>query len=205
VIRVVLFDYGGVLTEGGTSGGLVRLVMNTMQVPYQEAVRARPLLRQLIEGVITTAQFLDALAAAYPNSPKPTRATLLKNAEVLTPSQPVYELAAELRQYGIRTAILSNMFALSAAELRKRGLYDGFDPVILSCEERTAKPDMAIYEQALRKLGVPGDEVLFVDDQERFLVPADIAGMRTLRAESPGQIVADVRSQIFSQDGVRLP
>lgn len=205
MISVVVFDYGGVLTPGGGAGSMRRLVADTMGVSLKEAQRAAPLLGQLLLGTITTAQFLQALAMLYPRSPRPTRAALLKNAAIFQPSLPVYQLAAELRTAGIRTAILSNMFELSASRLRKKGFYDGFDPIILSYQEHLAKPDITIYELALTRLGVPADQVLFIDDQERFLVPAQVAGMRVLRAESPEQIVADTRSIIFDQDGLRLP
>jgi putative hydrolase of the HAD superfamily len=205
MIRAVLFDFGGVLTEGGTKGSLARLVANTMGVTRQDALRAGPLVQQLVAGAMSTEEFLQALTQLYPDSPKPSRAKLLKNAEIFTPSPQVYKLAQVLREHGIRTAILSNMFVLSADELRKQGLYDGFDPVILSCTEHVAKPDQAIYQRTIDALQLAPEEILFIDDQERFLQPARDMGMHVLCAESPDQIVTGVYRMVFDINGFSLP
>ena len=204
MIKAVLFDYGGVLTEGGTAGSIVRLVSKTMGIPAGDVRPMGPLLLQLLVGQVTTAQFLKRLQKAYPEAQKPTRANLLSNADIFVPSVPVYALAAALRKKGIKTAILSNMFELSATSLRKKGLYDGFDPVVLSCEEHLAKPDPSFYERAVHKLGVAPDEIIFIDDQERFRTPAELIGMHFILAESPEQIVVDVETLLFEYDGIRL-
>ncbi|HSW99317.1 MAG TPA: HAD family phosphatase [Candidatus Saccharimonadales bacterium] len=204
MVKAVLFDYAGVLTEGGTQGSVTRLVAAALGIPASKVRPMGGLLTQLFMGTVTTGQFLKQLQAAYPLAQKPTRAKLLQNADIFVPSAPVYALAAALRKKGIKTGILSNMFELSATSLRKRGLYDGFDPVVLSCEERLAKPDPEFYERAVQKLGVAGNEIIFVDDQERFRAPAELLGMHFILAESPLQIVADVESLIFEYDGIRL-
>lgn len=201
MIQAVLFDYGGVLTRGGTSGGMTRLVASVMQISFQEAVRARPLLSELLLGTITTGGFLEQLSALYPHAPRPNAARLLDCAEIFTPSPEVYRLAERLRRSGLRTAILSNMFGLSAEKLRKEGFYQGFDPVILSYEEHLAKPDARLYERALTRLQLPAAAVLFIDDQERFLAPARTLGMPTVLAENPGQIVTDTIAAIAEHNG----
>jgi epoxide hydrolase-like predicted phosphatase len=204
MIRAVLFDYGGVLTEGGTKGSITRLVSKTLGIPGQQVRLMGSLLQQLLLGQVTTAQFLRQLSLAYPAAQKPSRAKLLRYAEIFTPSKPVYELAELLRAKGIKTGILSNMFELSATSLRKKGLYDGFNPVVLSCEEHLAKPDPLFYECAVQALGVLPSEIIFVDDQERFRAPAELLGMHFILAENPQQIVADVETLIFEYDGIRL-
>jgi epoxide hydrolase-like predicted phosphatase len=163
-----------------------------------------PLLLQLLVGKITTNQFLKELRKAYPDAAKPTRAKLLDNAEIFEPCTEVYALAAALRKKGIKTGILSNMFELSASTLRKKGLYDGFNPVVLSHEEHLAKPDPMFYERAVQLLGVAPEEIIFIDDQERFRTPAELLGMHFVLAENPEQIVADVETLLFEYDGIRL-
>jgi epoxide hydrolase-like predicted phosphatase len=204
MIKAVLFDYGGVLTEGGTHGSIQRLVAKALDIPLSKLRPMDRLLEQLLTGRITTAQFLHELQITYPDAQKPTRAKLLSNADIFVPSAPVYALAAALRKKGIKTAILSNMFELSATSLRKKGFYDGFDPVVLSYEEHLAKPDPLFYERAVQKLGLAGDEIIFIDDQGRFREPAEFLGMHFILAENPEQIVADVETLLFEYDGIRL-
>jgi putative hydrolase of the HAD superfamily len=52
-----------------------------------------------------------------------------------------------------------------------------FDPVLLSCELGLCKPDPAIYRCLLDRLGLPGAQVLFVDDREDNLAAAAALGI----------------------------
>jgi len=204
MIKAVLFDYGGVLTQGGTHGSIQRLVAKALGIPLSKLRPMDRLLLQLLTGRVSTTEFLKELEITYPKAKKPTRASLLSNADIFVPSLPVYVLAEKLRKKGIKTGILSNMFELSATSLRKKGLYAGFDPVVLSYEEHLAKPDPLFYERAVQKLGVAGNEVIFIDDQDRFREPAELLGMHFILAENPEQIVAEVETLLFEYDGIRL-
>ena len=60
------------------------------------------------------------------------------------------------------------------------GLEDEFDTVLLSFEVGAAKPDPAIYKEALARLGDPdAARTVFVDDQARYCDGAAAVGMRT--------------------------
>lgn len=89
---------------------------------------------------------------------------------------PMVDWAAALQKARIKTAILSNMGDINLAYMRKN--FDwlaGFTHLTWSCELNTAKPDPAIYQHTLDKLGVAAKEAIFVDD-----VPANIAAARAL-------------------------
>ena len=47
---------------------------------------------------------------------------------------------------------------------RQFGIRHLFDPLIISAQEGCMKPDPEIYHTAIEKLGVPAEEILFVDD-----------------------------------------
>ena len=53
-----------------------------------------------------------------------------------------------------------------------------FDDVILSSEVGLRKPDLAIYQLALRNLSVPVDEAWFVDDLPENVRAANGVGIR---------------------------
>ncbi|HEY5668089.1 MAG TPA: HAD-IA family hydrolase, partial [Candidatus Saccharimonadales bacterium] len=114
------------------------------------------------------------------------------------------DLAKEMRRHQIKTAIFSNIFSMNAKELRRRGMYDGFDPVILSCEVHYAKPDHEFYEYAMEQLGVPPEDILLIDDQEKCLSKARELGMKVVVATSPEQIIADTKAVIFAENGIHL-
>jgi putative hydrolase of the HAD superfamily len=84
--------------------------------------------------------------------------------------------AAALQKAGIKTAILSNMGEVNLAYMRKNfDWLSGFTYLTWSCELNTAKPDPAIYQHTLEKLGVAANEAMFIDD-----IPANIAAARAL-------------------------
>ncbi|HTA16753.1 MAG TPA: HAD-IA family hydrolase, partial [bacterium] len=50
--------------------------------------------------------------------------------------------------------------------------------ITASCEVGAAKPEPAIYAAALSSLGVPGAEVLYLDDVEDYVRAAQAFGIR---------------------------
>src|SRR5579864_7472174 len=73
--------------------------------------------------------------------------------------------ADELRGQGLRTAILSNLPHSLGDHLRACSLLKHFDYVTFSCELGAIKPQAAIYEDAIRGLGIPPGQALFLDDK----------------------------------------
>jgi putative hydrolase of the HAD superfamily len=89
---------------------------------------------------------------------------------------PMLAWAAALQAAGIKTAILSNMGEVNLAYMRRNfDWLSGFTHLTWSCELRTAKPDPAIYQHTLDRLGVQPAEAIFIDD-----IPANIAAARAL-------------------------
>ena len=93
----------------------------------------------------------------------------------------LWEMAAQFRRGGGRTAILSNGVPGVFAGVRKdRRLADYFDVVIVSCEVGCTKPDRRIYEVCLARLGSRAESTLFVDDRVENLEGAARLGIQTL-------------------------
>jgi len=92
-----------------------------------------------------------------------------------------------------RLAILSNSDPLNSPNYYKKGLYQYFDPIILSHELGILKPDKKIYEITIKKLKVKSNECIFIDDQEDNLKPAKDMGMTTILFKSPLQLKQDLK------------
>lgn len=103
-------------------------------------------------------------------------------------NQPVVSMARKLRQAGYLTPIISNTEPGHVKINMARELYDGFEPLILSCEVGCRKPDAKIYKIALKKIGVDPDKCIFVDDNEEFLAPARKMGMETIHFQNARQL-----------------
>jgi epoxide hydrolase-like predicted phosphatase len=202
MIKSVLFDFGGVLTEGGKNGFKGETLAELYGVDPSD-MDIGDLHYMMRRGLGTEESFFEELNKRYHGNL--TKEEFLEHTHALTtPAKEVYELAETLRAHGIKTGILSNVFAMSAEQLRREGKYDGFDPVILSCEEGCAKPDEKFYETAIARVGVKPEEILFIDDQSKCIPPAQKLGMRTIVAVSPEQIVADTKTLIRKLNGIDL-
>jgi HAD superfamily hydrolase (TIGR01509 family) len=90
-----------------------------------------------------------------------------------------------LRDSGTRVAIVSNCDHATRPLLDKLGLERDVDATVLSFEVGSLKPDAAIFEHALARLGARAEQAVFVDDQARFLDGARSLGIRTLRIARP--------------------
>jgi HAD superfamily hydrolase (TIGR01509 family) len=86
-----------------------------------------------------------------------------------------------LRNSGTRVAIVSNCDHTTKPLLDKLELEREVNATVLSFEVDSLKPEAAIFEHALARIGVNAEEAVFVDDQDRFLDGARALGIRTLR------------------------
>jgi epoxide hydrolase-like predicted phosphatase len=69
--------------------------------------------------------------------------------------------------------------------LNKFGLPDLFDVIVTSASAGAAKPDPAIYELALQRLGVRPEEAVFTDDLPLFTEAAAKLGMHAFTFTTP--------------------
>lgn len=90
----------------------------------------------------------------------------------------VLKLAEQLRERYI-VGVLSNAIKDHVLLLQKLKVYQGFDPVVVSCQAGMRKPDKAIYKLAAKKAGVWVRQCFFIDDLEENIEAAKAAGMKT--------------------------
>lgn len=104
-------------------------------------------------------------------------------------------LVERLKQDGRAVGLISNTIPNTAEDIRRHGGYAIFDFVTLSYEVGLGKPNSAIYQLAMDRLpGIVPEEVVFVDDQERCLVPARKLGMHTVQSQNTAQVIRDVEA-----------
>jgi len=103
-----------------------------------------------------------------------------------------------VRLSGTRTALLSNMPGDMIVQLRTAFSWISyFDCTVFSYEERFAKPEAAIYERCLEKLGTAAGQTLFVDDRDLNVRAARNLGIQAIRFESVLQLRAQLEELRF--------
>lgn len=94
-----------------------------------------------------------------------------------------------LRTVGIKLGLISNLPRELGEHLRAHThLFQMFDHVTLSYEQRTVKPDASIYHECVQGLGVAAAEALFLDDKQPNVAGAQAAGLQSLVFETPEQL-----------------
>jgi putative hydrolase of the HAD superfamily len=137
-------------------------------------------------GRVSLAEFVEHMGLILgPELPKGHKARGLTASDFdpFAEAEPIpimIELAEEIRDSGIRTAILTN----NVKEWRKwrdRIPIEHFDPVIDSCEVGVRKPDPAIYSLICNRMGVAPSGCLFLDDYPGNVEAALAAGLDALQ------------------------
>ncbi|MEX1993212.1 MAG: HAD-IA family hydrolase [Steroidobacteraceae bacterium] len=182
-ISAVLFDADGVIqrTSSTWRANLLRLC--------NDPARANQLLTELFAAerfcFDGTQDFRLTLAEALARW---GRADALDEALAvwteIEPDPHILEVVAELRRNEIRVALASNQQAIRAKFMSEElGYAAQFDHLFYSCLLGHAKPSTEYFEQALRRLALPGGSVLFLDDREVNVAAARSVGLHAELAQ----------------------
>jgi putative hydrolase of the HAD superfamily len=229
-IRAVLFDLGYTLWDVDYSGETQayktfreRLAKETGKpIPPAEKLRAavsavflrevEAWLKGKLEEEKTGEIYRQALESLGINVPA---AVLARLAEDVLSRSIIYGVDPEtagvlraLKERGLAVGAVSNTYQSSRSleqSLTKHGLMRYIDALVVSSEVGWQKPHPAIFQEALRRLGVEAQETVFVGDS----VWADIKGAQALgmkavltqqyRQEGPGDSKPDLVIQRLAE------
>lgn len=185
MIRAVIFDCYGVLTEDGWTPFKRKYITGNDELEMQIRLLGRDtdtgkrsdadMMQEIARLVgVDTKMVYQALVAQVPNE------KLV--AWIQKELKPMYKIGM-LSNAG--HDVVNGLFA-DTPEL--------FDAVVLSYQEGVAKPDGRIFELAAQRLGVSPGECLFIDDQARFCAAAEAVGMQAVVFENDEQCIRDVQA-----------
>jgi putative hydrolase of the HAD superfamily len=184
-IRGVLFDYGLVLTgpADGAARAAMQRVLDVDDTRVQEAYwRYRDAYDR---GVLSGVAYWHRVAGDVGRTLDGDSLAALIAADTALWTQPNEAMigwAARLQRAGIKTGILSNIGDEMEAGVRARfGWLDGFAHQTFSHRLGMAKPDAAIYRQAVEGMELPAEEILFVDDRMENIEAARVVGMMAVQ------------------------
>ncbi|HSD83197.1 MAG TPA: HAD family phosphatase, partial [Anaerolineae bacterium] len=96
---------------------------------------------------------------------------------------------------GVKTGLISNAWDGLREILHTRvPVIDAFDVIVISAEEKIAKPDPRLYLLTLERLGVQADEAIFLDDVSENVFAAQTLGLIGIHFHSSEQAQRDVRA-----------
>jgi putative hydrolase of the HAD superfamily len=202
-VRAVISDFGGVLTSPlfesfaawQRQSGLSFERLGQAMVDAAERSGIHPLY-ELEKGTLTEAEFLRMLEAELGPG-----ASLSGMRDVyfehLHPNPPMIELMRDLRGRGLRMALLTNNVREWEPQWRAKlpEIDEIFEVVVDSAFVGMRKPDRAIYELTLERLGdIAANECLFVDDVDVNCETARSLGMQAVHYLDPDQAIAEIQT-----------
>ncbi|WP_116046189.1 HAD family hydrolase [Amycolatopsis palatopharyngis] len=95
--------------------------------------------------------------------------------------QPALELLETLSETGARMALLSNAPVSFARFAERQDWTRHFRELVFSGDLRLAKPDRAIFDVLMTRIGARPQDCLFVDDRQSNIDGARAAGLRAER------------------------
>lgn len=215
-IRAAVFDYGGVLIDGGprevvafgARAGLDEEVWKPLRRRFfgndgiwaalergeVEFSRFTAALRQAVEeagGSVTEEQAAAFMGAADPMGQKarlrPAMLGAVRRLRSLVPTALVTNNVKEWRQ-GWRSVLEPELL---------------FDVVVDSSEVGARKPEARIYEITREKLGVAHEEIFFLDDIGQNLKAARALGWQTVLFTETDEMVALLEALIVAKSRAR--
>ena len=207
MIEAVISDFGGVLTtpliqsfmafqdQTGISGETLGHAMQRIALSDGE----HPLF-ELERGHVSEADFLDRMADEL-EPELGHRPEMHRFGEIyfaaLQPNQPMIDLMRELRDGGLRMALLTNN--VREWEPRWRSMLpvdEIFELVVDSAFVGCRKPEREIYELTLERLGMPAPACLFVDDVDANVAGAQAVGLNAVHFRENEQAIPEIRAAL---------
>ena len=106
-------------------------------------------------------------------------------------------LALKLKQKGYPIYLLSNFPGDQFEKYRLQNSFlNEFDDRIISGDVGLAKPDIKIYQLAIKKFNLNPEESLFIDDKIENTKGAEQAGIKTIQLQNPEDLDKEIRKFI---------
>lgn len=196
MIKCVIFDLGGVVIEWKNDIAY-RYIAERFGLDFEEVKeKVKSLADPLQKGEINEKEFWIRFFDSY-GKPLPDDWEDLwqkKFREKSKLNEGVMEIVGALKSDGYKVAMITNSIPSHYAWVEKMKWYDPFDIVIISCKDGAAKPELAIFELALKKLGLKGHECIFIDNKEEYARGAERAGLRAILFKNAEQMKKVLKS-----------
>jgi epoxide hydrolase-like predicted phosphatase len=181
-IRAIIWDFEGVILLN-PYGNPVMNIAHRLDIPVERLYKAfdAEFMDRVDKGEFTQEaswnHLLDALC--LPRSDiKHLNDVFYK--DFFVDQEMVTDIQGYRKQF--KTALLSNYSDALRPMLANRWRMDGaFDEIIISCEVHLTKPNAAIYQHALQRLGTAPQETIFFDDREVNITGAQALGIHAFQ------------------------
>ena len=193
MIRGVIFDFGNVISsfDVGIFLGKLRDWSGVETGTLRERIYGSGLHSRYERGDISSERFyreISRLTGARVSAEEFAEGFT----DIFTPLEATHGLIRALKgKY--RLGLLSNTNEWHfLRHIRKTPVFPLFDSVTLSFEVGALKPEPEIYLDALRKLSLPPEECVFIDDIRKYAEGAAVVGIRGIQYTGPAELLREL-------------
>ncbi len=181
MIRVVIFDFGGVLAEEGFREGLMAIAVKNNLDPDEFFRKCEEIIYETgyVKGLVEEHHYWDTVRqkTGLKGNDKELRNEIL-NRFILRPK--MFECVKKLREEGFMVCILSDQTNWLDEINERTPFYQYFDFIFNSYKIRISKRDSNAFSNICSKIGVINHEALFIDDNIRNIKAAESEGLKTI-------------------------
>lgn len=179
MIKAVVFDWFGVITPLGMTN-TVSVLSKSLNIDEKAVSAAFTTASKALKiGHVDEKSFWLNFEKLLGVPVNPEQRSIWAVAEECKPAESMLGLVEEIKSLGLKVIVLSNTFPFTYQLIKDYGWYDTFDDVLASSEIGICKPDITAYKLCIDRSKIEPTEILFIDDQEKNLVPAASLGMKT--------------------------
>jgi len=192
-IDAIVFDLGNTLLAFDESLAVKRVAARTGKTPQQiyEYARSTPYVTELALGKITKLRFFYTVARDLEFEGTYEEFALIWS-DIFTPIEPMMTLAQSLK-HRLPRLLLSNTNGIHMDYVFQHYPFlQEFDAHILSHEVGLLKPDLAIFQYAVKTYGLTPDRTVFLDDIAANAEAARHAGMKAIHFQNFDQARAEL-------------
>jgi HAD superfamily hydrolase (TIGR01509 family) len=188
--KAVVFDFGGVMTGEPRREAVVQFLRSTFDLSEAEFEKINLEKKEAVKAGKSDEefwlQFAEQKRITLPSDWPQAFKAVMKEAIGINPD--MYVLVAELKAKQIPVALLSNIDTRLAKLVREFGLYEPFEPCLLSCEIGVEKPNIKAYEILLLQMHAPAGDIIFVDDRQENIDAANQVGLDAILFQSAAHL-----------------
>jgi len=194
-LRAVLFDYGGVIAEEGFYNGLInqaeKQALDARSMPQEGLNAAYD--SGFVTGRGSEADFWQLMRKRTGLEGDDSFLTeRILDGFQLRPA--MIRLVKKLRKKGFITGILSDQTKWLNQLDKLDHFFQEFDHIFISYELGKGKRDPAIFSDVVKNLGLKPEQILFIDDNERYVQTARKMGLSAIQYSEYDQLLTEITS-----------
>lgn len=180
-ISTIVFDLGGVLIDWNQKHLYRKIFKTDEEIDWFIANICTPAWNHLLDAGKPFEEGVKELVAQHPKYESEINAYWKRWTEMLGgPMEPTVEILDDLATRDLRLLALTNWSAETFPHVSHYPFFNHFEGVLVSGEEKLAKPDPAIFHLLAERYDLNPEECLFIDDNGDNIQTAKAIGFQTV-------------------------